>query len=268
MENMRRRLTWVLILAAVAAVACAAVATAKWDVFRAGNVVLKFDGGTLPDSMPRHRLAPIGAYAKIQVSTSDESHPPAFRGGTFELDRNIAFDATGLPICKAAQLEARDSRAARKVCGKSIVGSGQGTVEIAFPEQQPIQVKSPLTFFNGGVKGNTTTLFVHAFITVPAPAAVVTTVKFTKIHDGRYGLRVVSEIPVIAGGSGSVLSASFTVKRFFTYRGSKRSYLSGKCPDGRLQFKIVETDFKVEAGAYATAPPLSGTLVRPCIPRG
>lgn len=252
----------------VLAFAAGTVATAKWDVFQAGNLILKFDGGTLPEALPRHEPAPIGAFAKLQIGTTDGSHPPAFRGGTFEVDRNTSIDATGLPVCKSAQLEARDSRAARRVCGDAIVGKGQGTVEIAFPEQTPILVRSPLTFFNGGVRNGTTTLFVHAFITVPAPTAIVTTVKFSEIHSGRYGIHVVSEVPVIAGGSGSVLAARFTVKRFFTYKGQKRSYLMGSCPDGRLAFRIVKTDFKVETAGNLAGPPLSGTLVRPCIPKG
>lgn len=252
----------------VLAVATAAVATAKWDVFRAGNVTLKFDGGTIPAALPKNEPGPMGVFAKLRVATTDGSHPPALRGGTFEVDRNTAIDAEGLPVCRPGQLEARDSKAARRVCGDAIVGTGQGTVEIAFPEQAPLPVTTPLTFFNGGVKNGTTTLFVHGFITVPAPAAVVTTVKLSKIDRGRYGMRVVSEIPVIAGGSGSVLAARFTIKRLFTYRGKRHSYLTGRCPDGRLMFRIVSTDFRVEAGERVTAPPLSGTLVRPCTPKG
>lgn len=268
MGKFRKRLTWVAVLATVAAIGCVAVAAAKWDVFRAGNVTLKFDGGTSPDKLPRHELAPIGTFAKLQVSTSDGSHPPALRGGTFDIDRNISIDARGLPVCKAEQLQARDSKSARQACGKSIVGSGQGTVEIAFPEQEPILVKSPLTFFNGGVKGGTTTLFVHAFITVPTPAAIVTTVKFNKIDEGRYGLRVASAIPVIAGGSGSVLDANFKIKRLFTYKGRKRSYMMAKCTDGRLMFRVVKIDFAVGTAGKVSAPSLSGSLVRSCTPEG
>lgn len=265
---MRRRLAWVLVLALLLAAGCTAIAMAKWDVFRAGNVILKFDGGAVPNTLPRHRPVPIGVFGRVQIATSDGTHPPAFRGGVFEVDRNARIDGRGLPVCQGKQLEARDSRAARQACGAAIVGKGTGTVEIAFPEQRPILVTSPLTFFNGGVKGRTTTLFVHAFITVPTPAALVTTVKMTEVNAGRYGLRVVSQIPVVAGGAGSLLSASFNLKRLFTYKGEQHSYLSGQCPDGRLLFRVVKTDFKVEAVGLPSAPALSGALVRPCIPRG
>lgn len=255
-----------LAVAGVAALAFAAVATAKWDVFRAGNIILKFDGGALPNVLPRDELAPIGVFGKFQIATADGTHPPAFRAGTFNVDRNVTIDAKGLPVCKGSQLEARDSNAARRVCGEAIVGKGEGTVEIAFPEQAPIHVKSPLTFFNGGVKGGTTTLFIHAFITVPTPAAIVTTTKFTKVNDGPYGIRVVSEVPRIAGGSGSVLDASFKVKRLFTYKGEKHSYVSARCPEGRLLFKVVDTEFELLGARQAVA--LSGALARPCVPKG
>jgi hypothetical protein len=265
---MRRTLTWAVAIGAVAALAATATAVAKWDVFRAGNVIFKFDGGAVPKALPKKEFAPLGVYGKLQVGTADGSHPPAFRGGTFEVDRNAAIDARGVPVCKAGQLEARDSKAARRVCGKAIVGSGRGTVEIAFPEQRPIPVKTPLTFFNGGVKGNTTTLFVHAFITVPVPAAIVTTVKVSKIHKGRYGLHIVTDVPVIAGGSGATVDASFKIKRLFTHKGARRSYLMGRCPDGRFLFRIVTTDFQLAGVGRGSGPGISGSLSRPCRPKG
>jgi hypothetical protein len=171
------------------------------------------------------------------------------------------INAKGLPVCKGGQLEARDTKAAKRVCGNAIVGEGKTTVEIAFPEQAPIPVKSDLLLFNGGTKGGKTTLFIHAFITVPTPAAIVTTVTLTKIHKGRYGIHTVSKIPVIAGGSGSVKSFSLQVKKIFTYKGKKQSYVSAKCPDGHFNANIISAKF--DGG-----PTISGTVIRPCTSKG
>jgi hypothetical protein len=245
----------------------AGVASAKWSVFRAGNVILKFDGGLSPKSLPRHTLAPVAVFGRFQIATTDGTHVPAIRRGTFEGDRNFTINAAGLPTCRKGQLEAIDSANARRVCGDSIVGTGDSTVEIAFPEQQPILVDSPLTFFNGGIKGGTTTLFVHGFITVPVPVGVVTTVRFKRVDAGPYGLRLVSEVPEIAGGAGSILAADFRLRRSFRYMGKKRSYLMGKCPDGQFQFRIVSTEFDLEGLPASAAPTLSGNLIRPCSPR-
>ena len=62
---------------------------------------------------------------------------------------------------------------------------------------------------------------------MPTPAAVVTTVKIKKIHNGRYGLLAQSSIPKIAGGSGSVTHFNLTI--------NKKGVLTAKCPDGKLQ---------------------------------
>jgi hypothetical protein len=89
-----------------------------------------------------------------------DSHLPAAREVIIDIDKNIHVNAKGLPVCEEG-------------------GQLSGRVEVAFPEQKPIMVSSPLTMFNGGVKGGKTTIFIHAFITVPVPAAIVTTVKIT-----------------------------------------------------------------------------------------
>ena len=100
------------------------------------------------------------------------------------------------------------------------------------------------------------TFYIHAYITVPTPAAIVTTVKIKKIHKGRYGLESIASIPKIAGGSGSVTSFSLKIDKQYTYKGKKVSVLSAKCPDGKLQ-------------AHATAKFSDGTsasaeIIRTC----
>lgn len=247
----------------------AAVATATETAIRLGNLVLKVDGRLFPAALPADELAPSWFRTRGQIETVDGSHPPAIREGVVYIDRNSTLEAAGLPACRASELEARDTKAAKRVCGKAIVGEGQGAGEIAFPEQAPIQVKSPITLFNGGVKGGTTTLFAHAFITVPAPAAVVVIFRFRRVKAGRYGMRGVVEIPVVAGGSGSVTAFDFTIKRFYHYRGEKKSYDLTKCPDGHINVKG-EGVFKdevadgVDDGQKTT---LSASLIVPCTPK-
>lgn len=179
------------------------------------------------------------------------------------------LDPVGLPVCGASQLEARDTKAAKRVCGDAIVGEGEGTAEIAFPEQRPILVDSPITLFNGGVKNGTTTIFAHAFITVPAPAAVVTVIKLHDVDAGRYGIRGIASVPVIAGGSGSVTDFDFTVKRFYRYRGEKKSYDLTKCPDGHIDLKGIgvfkdEVADGIDDGKKTT---ISARLIVPCTPK-
>jgi len=267
---MRRHLLAMLALSAMATLVIAAVAFAKFDTFRAGNLILQADGGVSPKALPKTKFAPVTVRVQGQISTAEGIHPPAFREATIDFDKNGTINTTGLPVCKANQLEARDTAAAKKVCGSTIVGSGSGQIEIAFPEQKPIPVTAPITVFNGGTAGGKTTLFIHTFITVPAPTAVVTTVTIKKIHAGRYGLRTVSKIPVIAGGSGSVLSFDIKFGKTYTYNGKKTSYIMAKCPDGHFNANIKSAIFKNEAQTpgNASLTTLKGTVIRPCTPKG
>ncbi len=207
-------------------------ALAKPEVVQVGNLVLSHDGGISPTKLPKHEQAPIDAFISASIATQDGSHLPAAREALIDLDENIQVNAEGLPVCRGGQLSSRDTAAARQVCGEAIVGTGSARVEIAFPEQTPIMASSPLTMFNGGVKGRTTTIFIHAYITVPVPAAVVTTVKLTPMP-GNYGTHIVARVPAIAGGAGSLTKARLGIDRKFTYKGKKRSYLTASCPTGR-----------------------------------
>jgi hypothetical protein len=254
----------------ILAFAIAAVAAAQWTTVRVGNLILKVDGKLSPAALPRHELAPSSFRARGQIETVDGSHPPALREGVVYIDKNGVFDAHGLPACKAGDLEARDTKAAKRACGDSIIGQGQGTAEIAFPEQKPILVESPITIFNGGVVSGTTTMFLHAFITVPTPAAIVSSFKFSLVKAGRYGLRGVVKIPRIAGGSGSVVDFDFKIKRLYAYRGERKSFDLTKCPDGLIHAKGTGV-FKnevldgIDDGEKTT---ISAGLTFPCTPKG
>ncbi len=212
-------------------------AFAKPEVVRVGNLFLRDNGGISPTKLPKHRQAPISANLNGQIGTVDGSPPPAVRSVIADFDRTIRVNAKGLPICRESQLTARSTAAAKKACQNSIVGSGEGEVEVAFP-----------------------VLLIHTYVAVPAPTAVIATVKLTRIHRGHYGIHAVAQIPRIAGGAGSVTRFKLTINREFTYRGKKESYLTASCPTGHYyaEGKIL----------FADGTSLKITHVLPCTPKG
>jgi hypothetical protein len=245
---------------AVFALLAAASALAKPHVIRAGNLFLKDNGGIFPSRLPRHSQVPISARIDAEIGTTDGSHPSAVRTLNIDFDKSIQVNARGLPVCTRGQLTARSTEAAKRACPDAIVGSGDGEVEVAFPEQGPFDAKGPIVLFNGGVHGGTTLLFVHTFVAVPAPTAVIATVEITRIHRGRYGIHTISQIPAIAGGAGSVINFKLTIGRRFTYGGKKESYLTASCPTGRYY-----TEGKI---LFAGGTTLQGVHVLPCTPMG
>jgi hypothetical protein len=248
---MRKYLMLTMALGALIAVSVAGIASAgnKPVTVEAGNLVFTFNGGFSPSKLPKKKLAPITLSASGKIATKDGSHPPALKEVLVESDKNGTIDVSGVPKCTSGKLQSRDTAAVEKVCKSAIIGTGTTNVEIAFPEQKPIPVSSKLLVLNGGSSGGTTTLFIHAYLTVPTPAAIVTTVKIKKTHNGRYGLKSVASVPKIAGGSGSVTSFSLVV-------GNKKKVLSAKCPDGKLQAHAT--------AVFSDGTKASATIVRTC----
>jgi hypothetical protein len=171
------------------------------------------------------------------VKTRDGSHPAALQDLEAEIDHTIEVDAVGLPTCKESQLQATSSAAAKKACGEAIVGSGTAEVEVAFPEQRPFRSTGPLLLFNGGVHGATTTVFLHAYVDVPAPTAVIVRATVSRIHKGRFGLRLKAHIPEVAGGAGSATKFDIKIGRRYTYKGREKSFLAASCPTGNWATK-------------------------------
>jgi hypothetical protein len=264
---MRRKLMLALALAAALSVGVVAIANAVQITLRAGNVVTTFGGSTSPKAMPKHKFVPVTTNIFGKIGTANGGHPPALREVEFDIDKDVKINVKGLPACKPGQLEARDTKSALKVCGNAVIGKGEAHVEIAFPEQKPILVKSPLTVFNGGEKGGKVKLLIHIFITVPVPAAVVTDVTISRKGTG---IHSVAKIPVVAGGSGSTLDFKFKVGKTFSYKGKKVGYGEARCPDGVFKANVKKVLFKNEAHTpgEGASTQLKGALAVPCTGKG
>jgi len=225
-------------------------------VVRVGNMALAIDGDITPTVLPKHRFAPMGFWGDAKLSTMDGSHVPALEHSVFDGDKDVVVSVEGLPACHIQQLEAVDTKRAEGVCGDAIVGRGSATVEVAFPEQKPFDSTGPLIFFNGGESGGVVRVLAYAYVSVPAPTAVVATAEIRRVGKGAYGLQVKTEFPRIAGGAGSVVAARFSMRRVYTYEGRRRSVISGRCPDGLIRARGTFT--------FSDGTLLSGSVFRPC----
>lgn len=253
--NKGRRGGYVAVVIAVVALAGLTLVSsvfAKPEKVIVGNLEVEYDGGFSPKALPKNKLTPISFFLWSKLRTLDGKHPPAIKEFKLEGDKNVVVDAKGIPTCASGKLQSQTSAGARKACNPgALVGSGTTEVEVQFPEQPPIDVKSELLAFNGGVKGGVTTLYIHAYLTAPVTAAIVTTVKIKKVKKGRYGTESIALVPKIAGGSGSVT--------YFKLKFDK-GLLFAKCPDGRLQAH--------GTGVFADGTKASATVIRPCTPKG
>ncbi|HEV7562309.1 MAG TPA: hypothetical protein VGO24_02295 [Solirubrobacterales bacterium] len=254
LRGRRGRWACVVLLAALLAVVVSGIASAEKAIV--GNIEFEAEGGFKPTTLSKTKLTPIAFNAEGSIRTLDGTHPPALKEVLIEADKNTAVAVKGYPACESSKIQSTDTKHALAACEAALIGTGVTTIGIAFPDSKEVLAHSKLLIFNGGESGGVITYYIHAYITVPVPAAVVTTVKIKKIHHGRYGLLATALIPKIAGGSGSVLSFSLKIDKKFTYKGKKVSVLSAKCPDGKLRAHAV--------GVFADGTKAATDFVKPC----
>jgi hypothetical protein len=259
----RRRTATIVALAALLALSLAAIAAAEKPItVKAGNLVLTFNGGVTPKALSKTKLEPISLNVSGKIATADGTHPPALVEVVIDTDKNGTLDVRGVPTCTQGKLEAQTTAGAEKACKPALLGTGTTDVEVLFPESNPIQIHSKLLAVNGGTKGGVTTIYIHAYLTSPIAAAIVTTVKISKEHKGPYGTKSVASIPKIAGGAGSVTAFSLSFpKKLFTYKGQKHGYLLAKCSNGKF---LAQAEAKFSDGTKVGPAKIS----RACTPKG
>jgi hypothetical protein len=234
----------------------AAVGVASALQLRAGDLVINAEGGLAPKALPKHENAPITLHGGGRISTASGALPPILKTLDLEFDRHGSVITTGLPVCTMAKLAATSTAQAKRNCPGAIVGQGEGTAVVKFPEQAPIPASSPIILFNGPRKHGDPTVLAHAYLTVPAPTAYIVPVVIETIHKGVYGYRTKATIPKIAGGAGIPISGSLKIGKQWTYKGHHYSYVNARCETGHLQAK---GEFEFSDGTF-----LSGTFLKPC----
>ena len=252
---MRKKILAVAVLGLLAA-----AATAYAIEVRAGDIVVRADGGFAPKALPKHENAPITLHGGGSISTISGELPPILEGFTIEFDRHGSVDTTGLPFCTTGKLVATDVAAARRACKSSIIGEGFGSAVVAFPEQGPIKVGSPITLFNGPKIHGNDTVIAHAHLDYPGPTTFIVPIVIERIHKGVYGYRTIVKIPKIAGGYGHPISGSARIGRKWTYKGKLHSFVNARCETGHLQAR---GEFTFKDGTE-----LHATFLRPCTVRG
>jgi hypothetical protein len=254
---MRKNTLTVTMLALV--LIAVAVATAYAITIRAGDIIVSGEGGFAPKALPKHQNAPITLHGGGSISTVSGALPPILKTITFEFDRHGSVQTAGLAVCTKGKLAATTTAQARRNCAGAIVGEGAGKAIVAFPEQAPLPVSSPITLFNGPKRHGDDTVLAHAYLSVPEPTTFIVPIVIERIHAGVYGYRTEATIPPIAGGYGVPISGHLKIGRKWTYKGHHYSYVNARCETGRLQAR---GEFAFKDGTL-----LSATFFKPCTVR-
>jgi hypothetical protein len=221
-----------IVLLAIAATAVAA-GSASGALVEVENLVLRADGGFKPQSLPRHRFAPIDFQGHIDLSAKGGGKPSALRQALIDFDRDGRLSVAGLPTCAPEAIDEATTEEARRICKGAIVGTGHVEALVSL-DSGDVAASSELTVFNGPRLGGLPTAVLHARTTVPTTQTYAIVVPIEQRRGGfRYRARI--DLPPLAAGRGALTHIDVKIGRRYRSSGKQRSYVSARCSDNILQ---------------------------------
>jgi len=216
-------------------IAALAAASAAGDeaLVEVNDLVLRADGGFQPQSLPRHRFAPIDFKGHVDIAARHGNAPSPLQQAVIAFDHVGRLNVSGLPSCAPETIAQASSEQARQACRGAIVGTGHVGAVISLPTGL-IRASSPLTVFNGPRLATGPSVVLHARITVPATETYAILVPIER-QRGEFRYRARIDLPPLAGGLGALTHVDVKIGRRYHAGGRSRSYVTARCSDNVLQ---------------------------------
>jgi hypothetical protein len=235
---------------------------AQGESVQDGNLVVRFDGGISPHALPRTEPAPVTVKVDTTISTTDGvDPPPQLRKITIGINREGRIDDHGLPTCRVRRIQPTTIRAARRICGGAIVGSGHVGVRVHLPNQPPFTFTGPMLVFNAERSGGKRRLLAQVYGVKP-PSAFVLTFKILN-QRGTFGNVVRTNLPKPARKWAYVTHFDMKLRRIYVYKGKRHSFISAACP-APAGFTGGLYQFARGKFGFADGRTVSETLIRDC----
>jgi hypothetical protein len=244
---MRRamKMTWLALALAVGVSMASATASADVSLLLPPEALLRTTFN--PARLPAYEAKPISVALTEAIRNPDGSHPPALQELDLDLDRHLGLSVKGLPRCGPLLQESPTRQEPFARCDDAKVGAGNMKVEVAFPEQQPVQVSGRVSVYNRGVVNGRTGFLLHVYLSAPVTGSIVASLEVGRRVEGPYGWHGVLRVPKIANGAGSITYLGF---RF------RKGIFSASCPGKRLLTHGLNRFADGEVG--------TSTLIRTC----
>ena len=251
-----------LLAVVVVVLAVGVSAVARGEVQQEGNLIVAFDGGISPRSLPRGEKVPVAVTVESMITASDGADPPPqLREITIAINRGGKLFDRGLPTCKIREIQPTTIRAARRICGGAIVGNGHVQVRVHLANQEPFTFEGPLLAFNAKPSGGKRRILAQVYGTRP-PSAFVLSFKILQ-RKGPLGTVIKTVLPRPAWKWAYITHFDLRLRRTYTYKGERRSFVSAGCP-APPGFPGAIYPFAKGSFEFAGDRRISTTLIRDC----
>lgn len=255
----------VLVCVLAGALVLALAVAAQAEKQQSGNLIVSFDGGISPHALPRSVPAPVSVSVDSGFATADGAAlPPQLRRIAIGINRAGKIYDRGLPTCQVERIQPSTIAAARRICGSAIVGSGRVRVRIELPNQPPFTFKGPMLVFHAKRANGHRRLLAQVYGRKP-PSAFVLDFKIAR-RPGTFGMLITTTLPRLARKWAYVTYFEMELRRTYTYRGRKHSFVNAACaaPAG---FPGAVYPFARASFGFAGGRTVTSTLVRDCAVR-
>lgn len=243
-------------------VALGAAGAAQAEKEIEGNLVVSFDGRIAPKSLPRTGTAPVSVTVDSGFATTDGSDPPPqLRQIAIGINKGGKIFDRGLPTCQVRRIQPSTIAAAKRICGGAIVGNGHVRVRVQLANQPAFDFKGPMLVFNATRSGGKRRLLAQVYGSRP-PSAFVLSFKIVR-KGGTFGTVIRTTLPQAARKWAYVTHFDMKLRRVYTYRGRRHSFISAGCaaPAG---FPGAVYPFARANFGFAGAKTVTATLIRDC----
>ena len=253
------------LLLIAALVALGAVGAAQAELVKHGDLLVNFDGGISPRTLPREGTAPVAVSVESTFRSAEGADPPPqLRTIAIGINEAGKIYDRGLPTCRVRKIQPATIRAAKRICHSAIVGHGHVQVRIHLANQPPFTFTGPLLVFHAKPSGGTHRLLAQVYGRKP-PSAFVLTFKIVQ-KQGTFGTLIKTFLPKPARKWAYVTHFDMHLRRVYTYKGEKHSFISAGCaaPAGfpGAVFPFARANFGFAGGSHVTS-----TLVKDCTVR-
>jgi hypothetical protein len=198
-----------------------------------GDLVLTFEGGIKPSTLPRRSFAPVAVWVSGSVrSTSGQAERlPQMKRIEVAINRQGRLYDRGLPVCHARQIRKASEAEAKRACGGAIVGRGRVTVQARLANQRPFTVPAKLLAFNGPRRNGRKQILAEAFAKKP-PGSFILSFSVSR-RKGTFGTVLSMTVPAAARHWAYLTRFEMTLRRTYRYGGRRRSFITAACPAPR-----------------------------------